>query len=1539
MKTAKRLVVWTVVVVLAAMIVGAALVDAQDHTVTPVGARSIAGQQPGETVIVQAAAPDAPYRQRHIIRRSEPVERYGFPAKRSSRIAGQGGDCSAGSPAQLPLEKRVSQWDGTEQSTFAIRREENVKSGCFAEASTGNAQSPYFAGNGVASELFVAALDLDIEDRLSDMPVQHVVRADGTTGSAFQDGREPHRMAGEFEFLRPQTESMSLEGLDTPYEATVEFDPSAATVDVSWEMDDAFNASLVMLVREGNAVRWSYADQPASGAGGSFRFTDVDLHPGEYRVVVWSFSDGMTNTGRLSSGVLVVPAETMPEDFISLEYAQYLEDNKPQAAAAIKALPWVADGVDQDERPAAEALIASGRWYPDVLDDLLQRPWVRDGVTVDEATAIRWMRWMGRYNPVLGERTRQQPWFGDGITWDEARAIEYLYRTGRYVPDLAEGMLQKAWAQDGIAADEVTVIRYLYRMARSQDEPRQRAVLEIAIQILGMPFLDTVESADALALRSLERLERNGGDAFLEIMSHPTLSDGITDEEAKIVVLLGATHENQPESVAVLLDGTSVYLEERVIELPLSGEVLLTVIRLRDQQTPSMDFLEHSVRTIEDFVGAPLPTKYIALYFDDATSFSTAAGTNNGTHVAMLPLYDEEDGSRWQRTPFVIAHEVGHYYFGGSNQSWIDEGAAEFLGAISENARVGTAIGPDNDPCTLFQNIAELERVAPEKGTSGYRCYYSLGERLFLDLYDSLHEDTFRQGLRDLHLKSVREDATDRCEGTDLGVCHLEAAFKADASVQVAATVDEAVERWYGEVPDATVEFNSDADTVDVSWVMGSALDKSLVMLVRQGDAVAWDYVYKAADTYGDSARLTNLDLAPGEYQVVVWSFSDGVADAGHTSSGAFTVPDEATLVDFTSLENARYLEQKMPQAAAAIRALPWVADGITPPEKGAVQELLYIAPFYVEVFNALIWQPWLADSVSDVEFFVIESIRSIAYMNEPEAERIINMSFIETLEPPDVAAMTALRQLAHLNPQVFRAVLSHSTLNDGIDDYWAQIVALLYGVSTTNPALIETLLDPNRVTVEERSIHLPLSGDVDLAVIRIEPGAQRSMELLEHSARSAEAFMGEPLPNRYVGLLFGEALNPGSAGTNFATHIAIHPKYDVDDGSHEAGSVAHIIAHEVAHFYWRGNQAWVDEGAADFMASISEQKRTGQLAAVTNLPCAYARNIAQLESINPEQADAQFNCNYALGERILVVLYRTMGETGFRQAMRQLYLASKQEDETNLGRDTELGISHVRQAFTNVSAGAETVIDRWYQGDPVSSTSSPDGDPVDSRLPQVNGRIDQAFITIGEAGQPTNVLPADGVDDWVYLKFRHSHRLSGNPVSIPLRIVQYYQDGLAFDRSEKEIIAQSEYIGGSHYHVIGFPPGKKWAAGRYWVYVYDADRKVAEVSFTVESPGGESATMATTRPSMVSATYSEETQSVEVSWVPDVDAQQHWVVLFSLPGYDHAGRVWVGGADADSAVFEDVPPGRYEVLVASYSKDVGFEYGDDTAFELTIEE
>ena len=88
-------------------------------------------------------------------------------------------------------------------------------------------------------------------------------------------------------------------------------------------------------------------------------------------------------------------------------------------------------------------------------------------------------------------------------------------------------------------------------------------------------------------------------------MAHRKIADGIDDDEAKIFAVVYGTNKYRPESVDFLLRGAGVYLEERVIELPQSGEVLLAIIRIRDKTTPNMDYLEHSVRTIEAFMGNP----------------------------------------------------------------------------------------------------------------------------------------------------------------------------------------------------------------------------------------------------------------------------------------------------------------------------------------------------------------------------------------------------------------------------------------------------------------------------------------------------------------------------------------------------------------------------------------------------------------------------------------------------------------------------------------------------------------------------------------------------------------------------------------------------------------------------------------------------------------------------------------------------------------------------------------------------------------------
>ena len=158
-------------------------------------------------------------------------------------------------------------------------------------------------------------------------------------------------------------------------------------------------------------------------------------------------------------------------------------------------------------------------------------------------------------------------------------------------------------------------------------------------------------------------------------------------------------------------------------------------------------------------------------------------------------------------------------------------------------------------------------------------------------------------------------------------------------------------------------------------------------------------------------------------------------------------------------------------------------------------------------------------------------------------------------------------------------------------------------------------------------------------------------MDLLEHATHAVEAYMAVPLPTNYVGLLFEEAVSGDSAGTNFGTHVTALPKYDVDDDSHEAEFVGSLIAHEVAHYYWSGNRGWVDEGVADFLASVSENARNGGPIEVTNNPCAYARTIAELETLDPAIGESEYTCNYALGERLF---RRPVPQPGRRQLPRR---------------------------------------------------------------------------------------------------------------------------------------------------------------------------------------------------------------------------------------------------------------------------------------------
>ena len=478
-------------------------------------------------------------------------------------------------------------------------------------------------------------------------------------------------------------------------------------------------------------------------------------------------------------------------DAIESLYRLAREDR--QAAATVAAMPWVQDGITIAESEAINRIYGLSRREKSLGATVISLPWVQDDITLVESRAIQYLDRLAYDDQQAAAAVIAMPWIRDEITYVDFDALRRLRELTRNIESTA--VIAMPWIHEGITKGRADALKYLsWISSRNADA---------AAALIAMPFLKSLESRDTLALRSLSEIAVPDPDGFRELMSHPRIKDGITDEETKIVAVLGGrTYTYAPGSAQVLLAETGVYIEERLIELPHTGKTLLAVIRTQDKVTSSMDNLEHAVRSIERFMGEPFPINYLALLFYD---MQPKGAYNNRTNLLMAPDRDLVDGPDWHAG--VIAHEVAHWYWrnegdGSQFRLWITEGSADLLRIISQHERVGRPLDAIGRPCRYFESISEIEKANPPTKIDGQPnpmsgCRGSLGQRFFLDLYLTLGDETFRQAFRALYLKSEQDYPGDGCGRPPLNFCRVEAAFKDGASAEVVAKVDEVIDRWY----------------------------------------------------------------------------------------------------------------------------------------------------------------------------------------------------------------------------------------------------------------------------------------------------------------------------------------------------------------------------------------------------------------------------------------------------------------------------------------------------------------------------------------------------------------------------------------------------------------------------------------------------------------------------------------------------------------------------------------------------------------------
>ncbi len=380
-------------------------------------------------------------------------------------------------------------------------------------------------------------------------------------------------------------------------------------------------------------------------------------------------------------------------------------------------------------------------------------------------------------------------------------------------PELASKIQNLPWAENGIQGEEEwDAISSLIRLSDGVG-------VDLSELLLEEPWV--VEGRNYAALEALGS-DEYGSPPGLKLISNPTISDGITDREAKILATLPTAaypaenylYDYDHDLLDKLLDPQQHTIEERTIILPLSGETELTIIRTGPTGPHTMNYLEHSVRVIEELMGFPFPRRQLIFLYVEAPG----GGAHKDTHVHLRQDEFVDSRAYVGATFTLVAHEASHYYWKSipsphcvpadadvSKYIWLSESVATFIEytlygsspwsfspvTLDEFFRFG------HSPCDSAKSIAEFETldVNETNAFDYYDCQYTLGARLFHDLYNNMDESAFSLALRRLYLHTYFD--TPACDDDPSVICHLREAFTTYASEETKATVENLIDRHY----------------------------------------------------------------------------------------------------------------------------------------------------------------------------------------------------------------------------------------------------------------------------------------------------------------------------------------------------------------------------------------------------------------------------------------------------------------------------------------------------------------------------------------------------------------------------------------------------------------------------------------------------------------------------------------------------------------------------------------------------------------------
>ena len=343
---------------------------------------------------------------------------------------------------------------------------------------------------------------------------------------------------------------------------------------------------------------------------------------------------------------------------------------------------------------------------------------------------------------------------------------------------------------------------------------------------------------------------------------------------------------------------------------------------------------------------------------------------------------------------------------------------------------------------------------------------------------------------------------------------------------------------------------------------------------------------------------------------------------------------------------------------------------------------------------------PWVQDAISGTEYDVLYWLR---FLDDDVVAAMIAMPFLASHEATDALAVEGIRRL---RGSVLDALVDSPLFQDGIDDSETTLIAAV-GTFYQDADAVRRVLTPGNAAVEAVSLGTELTPALAVSIVRT--GSQSrpgTVEALRDAVAFVESIMGLPLPVEHVIVVFDEAAVPeGYRGANYGFAFSYSPEYETRQGTYEWRILQAGFIHELAHYYWSGDQAWMAEGVANvfsYMRGRDSGLSRGQLKA--RRKSCEAHDLQMLEMWDPSSStrDAYY-CNYYLGERLYLELLGALGRSQFGDKLRELYQVALPVREA--GGDPP-GIAAMRQVF----ADQANIVEKHWSG----ALNAPENLPFD---------------------------------------------------------------------------------------------------------------------------------------------------------------------------------------------------------------------------------